>query len=144
LTTQLTPVDYEVSDGRINTSSEYHEFLRLELPPQMQQRLATEIESILDPDEEGIDQRLRDHLPEIIRTVHQGLFTIFDQARQNGMARAEPQSITNAQLSSDLITGSTGAIPFTADDWLDNFWPMDELTFSSPDGHDWQVVPTFD
>jgi hypothetical protein len=110
----------------------------------MQQRLAAEVESILDPTEEGIDQRLRDRLPAIIRTVHQGLFTMFEEARPSRMAGVQSQSITDTQSSIDSGGESNSAPQFAADEWLSSFWPMDETTFNSPKDHDWQVIPPFD
>src|SRR5689334_1212510 len=118
--------DYDTASTAQPTLSAYHEFLRLEMPPQMQQQLAMEIEQELTESPEGIDERLRQRLPSIVHTVHRRLFRLFEESRTVVEGAGLSSSRESSGSSSTQQASDTPSIEGFADDALDTWFPMDD------------------
>ena len=115
-----------------STLSPYHEFLRVEMAPQMQQQLALEMEQELIESPEGIDERLRRRLPSIVHSVHRRIFRMFENARRAVQMPDWPTPPASETIPgpSPFDTISDGA---QADFVLDQWFPMDDSTFTFDD-----------
>jgi hypothetical protein len=129
----LTDVtDYEILDPQSKTLDTYVDFLQLELPPQMRQRLVLEVEHELT-----LEEDLRRRLPEIIRVVHQGLYRLYTSQRTASAGPEDILSMSNNVAHSsmpDPILVGNRITDVEADDWLMEFWPQHSTLFEDRPG----------